>query len=83
MFTIASKMGYVFRARPIANDKYLNLLSRGGLTVPSANLADFAGSCFAVFDFVGEHMQKHQIIIVREVSIINVFFNKKEKIVRY
>ena len=46
----------------IANDKYLNL------TVPSANLADFVGCCFAVLDFVGGHMQKHQIIHVREVS---------------
>ena len=52
----------------IANDKYLNLLSRGRLTVPSANLADFGGCCFAVLDFVGDHMQKHQIIHVREVS---------------
>ena len=51
----------------IANDKYLNLLSRG-LTVPSANLADFVGCCFGVLDFVGDHMQKHQIIHVREVS---------------
>ena len=52
----------------IANDKYLNLLSRGGLTVPSANLADFVSCCFAVLDFVGDHMQKHKIIHVREVS---------------
>ena len=52
----------------IANDKYLNLLSRGELTVSSANLADFVGSCFAAIDFVGDHMQKHQLINVREVS---------------
>ena len=32
----------------IANDKYLNLLSRGGLTVPSAILADYDGCCFIV-----------------------------------
>ena len=49
----------------IVNDKYLHLPSRGGLTVPSANLADFAGCCFAVLDFGGDHMQKHQISHVR------------------
>ena len=61
----------IYTENSIANDKNLNLLSRGGLTVPSANLAYFVGCCFAVDD----HMQKHQIIHVREVSsdILNLY----------
>lgn len=34
------------------NDEYLNLLSRGGLFVPSKELADYICSCFAILDFV-------------------------------
>ena len=36
----------------IANDAYLNILSRGGLFVPSKSLADFLYSNFAIQDFV-------------------------------
>ena len=54
----------------VANDKYLNSLSRGGLVVPSGNLADFVDSCFAILDYVSELIQKHQIVNVREVSTL-------------
>ena len=106
---IICKEMFIANGNSIANDKYLNLLSRGGLTVPSPNLADFVCSCFAVLDFVGDHIQKYQVINVRQVSnnilqqyaprvdftcidhvkwgfnfatksIINIFFNNKEKI---
>ena len=36
----------------LENDKYLHLLSRGGLFVPPKNLAEFVCSCFAILDFV-------------------------------
>ena len=52
----------------IINDKYLNSLSRGGLTVPSSNLAEFVDTCFAILDFVSKFGQKHKILNVREVS---------------
>ena len=32
----------------IDHNHYLNLLSRGGLTVPSSELAEFCTSCFAI-----------------------------------
>ena len=64
---IICKEIFIANRNSIVNDKYLNLLSRGGLTVPSPNLADFVCSCFAVLDFVGEQ-QIHQVINVRQVS---------------
>ena len=36
----------------IANDAYLNILSRGGLFVPSKSHANFLCSNFAILDFV-------------------------------
>ena len=36
----------------IANDAYLNILSRSGMFVPSKSLADFVWSNFPVLDFV-------------------------------
>ena len=65
---IICKEMFTANGNSIANDKYLNLLSRGGLTVPSPNLADFVCNCFAVLDFVGDHIQKHEVINVRQVS---------------
>ena len=47
---IICKEMFIANGNSIVNDKYLNLLSRGGLTVPSPNLADFVCSCFAVLD---------------------------------
>ena len=65
---IICKEMFIANGNSIVSDKYLNLQSRGGLTVPSPNLADFFCSCFAVLDFVGDHIQKHQVINVRQVS---------------
>ena len=65
---IICKEMFIANGNSIVNDKYLNLLSRGGLTVPSPNLADFVCCCFAVLDFVGDHIQKHQVINVSQVS---------------
>ena len=36
----------------LQNDQYLTLLSRGGLFVPSKELAEFVYSCFLILDFV-------------------------------
>ena len=54
----------------IVNDKYLNLMSRGGLTVPCADLADFVQRCFALLDYASELMQKHNITNVKDVARI-------------
>ena len=35
----------------LAENHYLNLLSRGGLIVPSAKLAEYASHCFAIMDY--------------------------------
>ena len=51
---IICKEMFIANGNSIVNDKFLNLLSRGGLTVPSPNLADFVCSCYAVLDSVGE-----------------------------
>ena len=53
----------------IENDKYLNILSRGGLTVPSTNLADFVDDCFAILDFIAPLFVQHKITNVRDVSL--------------
>ena len=36
----------------LENDQYLTLFSRGGLSVPPNELAEFVCSCFAILDFV-------------------------------
>ena len=36
----------------LEKDSYLKLLSRGGLFVPSRQLADFVCGCFAILDFL-------------------------------
>ena len=93
----------------VANDQFLKLLSRGGLTVPSSPLAEFVCCCFAILDFTSKYIEtfcpvnvsKAAASILREYSplvrftcidhlewgfrfstksIINVFFNNKEKI---
>ena len=35
----------------LAENHYLNLLSRGGLIVPSAKLAEYTSHCFAIMDY--------------------------------
>ena len=45
------------------NDSFLKLLSRGGLFVPSRQLADFVYGCFAILDF----LEKEIVSLVAKV----------------
>ena len=64
------------------NNHYLNLLSRGGLTVPTSNLADLTCSCFAILDFISPILQKNGVINVQRVSLrILDEFSPKRKII--
>ena len=49
----------------IENDKYLNILSRGRMTVPSTDLADFVDDCFAILDYISPLLVEHNITNVR------------------
>ena len=53
----------------------LNLLSRGGLTVPSSFLADFTCYCFAVLDYTDRFIQTHSPVNVRKAAnyILSLF----------
>lgn len=51
----------------IENDKYLNILSRGRMTVPSTDLADFVDDCFAILDYISPLLVEHKITNVRDV----------------
>ena len=53
----------------VEKDKYLKILSRGGLTTPSQSLADFVDDCFAILDFIDPLFVQHKITKVRDVSI--------------
>ena len=44
----------------------MNLLSRGGLTIPSSYLADFSCNSFAILDYVEHFVQNQHVINVRE-----------------
>lgn len=43
----------------ITENRYLNLSSRGGLTIPSTQIAVFICSCFAILDFSSQFIEKH------------------------
>ena len=58
------------KEQSLANDKYLQALSRGGLASPSTSLAEFTADCFAVLDFVSPLFTKHQVENVREVATV-------------
>ena len=49
----------------LAENHYLNLLSRGGLIVPPANLAEYTSHCFAIMDYSYNIVQAHGIRDVR------------------
>ena len=50
----------------LAENQYLNLLSRGGLIVPSAKLADYTSHCFAIMDNIMDNIvQAHGVRDVR------------------
>ena len=63
--------------RPCHN-YYLNLLSRGGLTVPTSFLADSTCYCFAVLDYADRYIQKHSSVNVRKGAnyILSIFSPK-------
>ena len=50
----------------LAENHYLNLLSRGGLIVSSAKLAEYTSHCFAIMDYSYNIVQAHG---VRDVLI--------------
>ena len=49
----------------LAENHYLNLLSRGGLIVPSAKLAEYTIHCFAIMDYSYNIVQAHGVRDVR------------------
>ena len=49
----------------LAENHYLNLLSRGGLIVPSAKLAEYTSQCFAIMDYSYNIVQAHGVRDVR------------------
>ena len=49
----------------LAENYYLNLLSRGGLIVPSAKLAEYTSHCFAIMDYSYNIFQAHGVRDVR------------------
>ena len=49
----------------LAENHYLNLLSRGGLIVPSAKLAGYTSHCFAIMDYSYNIVQAHGVRDVR------------------
>lgn len=50
------------------DDHYLNILSRGGLTVPSVDLNEFVHSSFAMMDYAHKFIREHGIDDVRAVA---------------
>ena len=55
-----------FCGNEIDHDLYFAHLSRGGLIVPSATLARFVSSSFAVLDVTDSFLQKHAAISISE-----------------
>ena len=49
----------------LAENHYLNFLSRGGLIVPSAKLAEYTSHCFAIMDYSYNIVQAHGVRDVR------------------
>ena len=49
-------------------DSYFAHLSRGGMTVPSASLAQFVSTSFAVLDTTDSLLQKHAAASIREAA---------------
>ena len=53
----------------LAENHYLNLLSRGRLIVPSAKLAEYTSHCFAIMDYSYNIVQAHGVRDVRAAYI--------------
>ena len=58
------------------NKKYLDLLSRGGLTVPDATFADYVSHLFAALDVIELPLMKHakQTIRMSALDILSRYF---------
>ena len=56
----------------LENDSYLKLLSRGGLFVPSRQLADFVCGCFAILDF----LEKERVLLGMLVAKVATYILK-------
>ena len=54
----------------IKENHYLNLLSRGGLIIPSTQIAEFICSCFAILDFADNFIEKHKHSTTRKAAEI-------------
>ena len=52
----------------VYENRYFNLLSRGGFTVPSPSLADFVVHSFAILDIVDDKIMKFPSIPTREAA---------------
>ena len=52
------------------DQSYFNLLSRGGLTKPSPNLADFVVSAFAILDEVDKDIMMHPTLAKKSSEIV-------------
>ena len=50
--------------------QYFDLLSRGGLTIPSNQMAEFVGTCFAILDYADKFIAKHNQSTIRESAEI-------------
>ena len=50
-----------------ATDKeYFDLLSQGGLTVPSRQMAEFVCACFVILEYAGQFIVKNHESTIRE-----------------
>ena len=54
----------------LENDSYLKLLSRGGLFVPSRQLAHFVCGCFAILDFLEKEIVLLGMPVAKVVTYI-------------
>ena len=62
----------------LAENHYLNLLSRGGLIVPSAKLTEYTSHCFAIMDYsynivsgmCGQHILKFLIRFLSRLTFV-------------
>ena len=62
----------------LPSNHYLNLLSRGGLMVPSNALAEFVEGAFAILDYTDEFIQKEKCLTTRDAAerILKLFAPK-------
>ena len=49
-------------------NNYLNSLSRGGLTIPSSQIAEYVCACFAILDYANRFIERHGQSTTREAA---------------